>query len=89
MSKIAIKMEIDIEELMFLYVPPIYKNLEIKNFGYMGVWLVSNHRIAQFNNWRIDLPSGYRYEILGFVDDVIIGGEIPTDKNFVLRKIKF
>lgn len=79
---IKIQYYIPEKKLYFLNVPEEYKNFEIKNYGFAGIWLMESDSKA-FNHWKISLPMN-KYEVLGFVKDVIIG-EIKTDKNFVLR----
>ena len=77
-----IQIEIPEEKLYFLNVPEEYKNFEIKNYGYAGIWLMETNS-KELNHWKINLPIN-NYVILGFVNDIIIG-EIKTDKNFVLQ----
>jgi hypothetical protein len=77
-----IQLDIPEEKLYFLDVPEEYKNFQIQNYGYAGVWLMELDS-KELNHWKVSLPNR-KYEILGFVNDVIIG-EIKTDKNFVLR----
>lgn len=79
-----IKIKIPDNKLYFVNVPNEYKNFVIKNYGYAGTWLMETDSKG-LNNWKIPLPKK-NYEILGFVNDVIIG-EITTNKNFVLRII--
>ena len=66
-------------------VPERFKNFMIKNYVYAGTWLMETDS-KELNHWKEILPNGYKYEILGFVNDVIVG-EITTDKNFILRRI--
>jgi hypothetical protein len=80
-----VQIEIPEDELYFVNVPIEFKNFEIKNYGYAGMWLMETDS-KDLNHWKINLPIK-KYEILGFVNDVILG-EIKTDKNFVLRIIK-
>ena len=80
-----IQLEIDEKELYFMNVPERFKNFVIKNYGYAGLWLMETDS-KELNHWKDSLPKGYKYEILGFVNDVIVG-EIPTDKNFVFRRV--
>jgi hypothetical protein len=84
-DKMKIQLEIDEKELYFMNVPERFKNFVIKNYGYAGLWLMETDS-KELNHWKDSLPKGYKYEILGFVNDVIVG-EIPTDKNFVLRRV--
>lgn len=89
MGKIVIKVELDEEELYFLDVPTIYKNFVIKNYGYAGFWLMETDS-KELNHWKVSLPTSQifkGYRILGFVNDVF-SDEIPSDKNFVLQRIK-
>jgi hypothetical protein len=79
-----IQIEIPEEKLYFLNVLNEYKNFTIVNYGYAGTWLMENDS-KELNHWKVSLPNG-NYEVLGFVNDVIVG-EIETDKNFVLRII--
>ena len=81
-----IQIEVDEKELYYINVPMGMKNFKIVNYGYAGSWLMETDS-KELNHWKDSLPFGYKYEVLGFVNDVIIG-EINTDKNFVLRKIK-
>jgi hypothetical protein len=83
--KREILLEIDEKELYFMNVPERFKNFVIKNYGYAGLWLMETDS-KELNHWKDSLPKGYKYEILGFTNDVIVG-EIPTDKNFVLRRV--
>jgi hypothetical protein len=80
-----IQIEVNENELYFINVPEIFKNFTIKNYGYAGLWIMDTES-KELNHWKDSLPKGYKYEILGFVKDVIIG-EIKTDKNFVLRRV--
>lgn len=77
-----IKIEVPEEKLYFLNVPAEYKKFQIVNYGYAGTWLMESDS-KELNHWKISLPK-QNYEILGFVNDVLIG-EIKTDCNFVLR----
>ena len=79
-----IQIEIAEEKLNFLNVPIEYKNFKIMNYGYAGTWLMETDS-KELNHWKVSLPNNEKYEILGFVNDVIVG-EITTDKNFVLWK---
>jgi hypothetical protein len=78
-----IQTEIPEKYLYFLNVPEQYKNFRIVNYGLAGTWLMEIDS-SGLNNWKVILPPYSKYEILGFVSDVIIS-EINTDKNFVLR----
>lgn len=80
-----IQIEVAEKDLYFLDVPTKYNNFVIVNYGFAGTWLMETDS-KELNNWKMTIPKG-KYEVLGFVNDVIIG-EIKTDKNFVLRKIK-
>lgn len=80
-----IQIEIPDKELYFINVPVRFKNFVIKNYGYAGLWIMETDS-NYLNHWKDSLPKGYKYEILGFVNDVIVG-EIPTEKNFALRRI--
>jgi len=83
---IKIQLLVNEENLHFVNVPPEFTNFKIVNYGYAGKWLMETDS-KELNHWKVSLPTNYSYEVLGFVNDVIVG-EIPTDKNFVLRKVK-
>lgn len=77
-----IQIEIPEKNLYFLNVPTEFKNFQIVNYGYAGTWLMESDS-KELNHWKVSLPIR-KYEILGFVNDVIVG-EIKTECNFVLR----
>jgi hypothetical protein len=81
-----IQILVDEENLYFVNVPTEFTNFIVVNYGYAGRYLMETDS-KELNHWKILLPHNYSYEVLGFVNDVIVG-EIPTDKNFVLRKVK-
>jgi hypothetical protein len=86
MSKIKVQIEIEESSLFFVDVPAEFKNFKIANYGYAGYWLKTqdmNHNESPL--WQLGLPSGYHYEILGFVNDVFPEGA-KTEKNFALKR---
>lgn len=76
-----IQIEISEEELYFVHVPEEFSLFEIVEYLFSTFLQVKNN----ISKWEAKLPLNFKYEILGFVKDVIIG-EIEIDKNFVLRK---
>lgn len=81
-----IQMDIDDRYLYYLDVPEQIKNFTVVYYGYAGVWLMETDS-TELNSWKVRLPNNSRYEVLGFIKNVIVG-EVKTDKNFVLRIIK-
>jgi len=81
------KVQIDVEEkeLYFMNVPEMGKKFVVENYGFANTWLIETGT-TELNSWKTTLPKGYKYEVLGFVIDVI-NGEITSDKNFVLRRV--
>ena len=74
--------EVDQKDLRVITVPEQYKNFEIQNFGYAGVYLMETDSTS-LNHWKMYLGKDVRYEILGFAKDVIIGEQMKGG-NFLL-----
>lgn len=82
---VSIHIKVKEKNLFFLDVPVEYKNFVVANYGFAGAYLMENESKG-LNHWKIKIPSA-RYEVLGFVKDVIPATEcVETDKNFVLKK---
>lgn len=83
------KVHIDKKDLYFVNVPDKFKNFKIVHYSYSGSWLMEIDSL-ELNAWKIHLPKGFKYEIIGFVSDNIIlfPDDIKGDENFILRKVK-
>ena len=76
-------LDIEKEKLHFVDVPEIYKKFRIINYGYAGTYIMENENTG-LNHWKMKIPNG-KYEILGFVKDIIVD-DVEIDKNFILLK---